>query len=182
MIFTWQWWVAQSFALVALILVICSNLSKDIKGITKYKLISTSFSFTGICFLGQMAAIILNAIGILRGTVAVILAYHPNIPNKVRWSLAAMIIVILISLNIIFYTSYTSILSMIVGTGLIIAFMQKKASVIRIITVIMCSISTTLYVIINSPISALMDFTSLASAFIGIIRIDLKKEKYEVIG
>ena len=60
--FTWQWWVCQSFVLIALVLVIFSTQQKTALKLNIYKGISTLFSLIGLCFLGQPSAIILNAI------------------------------------------------------------------------------------------------------------------------
>ena len=64
---SWQWCVAQGFALVGLILVIISFQKKEAKQLLWYRISATSVVLVGLCFLGEVSAIIMCGAGVVRG-------------------------------------------------------------------------------------------------------------------
>lgn len=174
--FTWQWWVAQTFVLIALALVIVSTQQKSAIRICFFKGVSTVFSCIGVCFLGQLSAIVLNAVGIARSALAIYFAYKPTLKHSIKATLTSTLMIILIALNIAFWQGYQSILCIVVGILSIIAYIQTNPKMIRIMVCTLSIISCIYYILIQSPMNAVIDMFGFISSLIGIIRIDLKNE------
>ena len=67
-----------------------------------------------------------------------------------------------------------NIFSIVLGTLAIVAFIQKKASTIRKLSVVMEILSITYYAILFTPTNVVIEVIGLISVIIGIIRLDLK--------
>lgn len=174
--FTWQWWVAQTFVLIALALVIVSTQQKSAIRICFFKGVSTVFSCIGVCFMGQLSAIVLNAVGIARSAMAIYFAYKPDLKHHIKVTLTSALMTILIALNIVFWQGLQSILCMVVGILSIIAYIQTNPKMIRIMVFSLSIISCIYYLLIQSPMNAVIDMFGFISSLIGIIRFDLKNE------
>ena len=173
---TWQWFVSQGFAFVALIFIIVANQQKStLKYVWIYNFGTISI-FASVCFLGNVSAIILNAMGIIRGFIAIYFAYKPNTKPLVKTVTGVSIVVLLIILNIIFWTNYLGIFSIVIGTLLVVTFLQNSPRLIRRWMVLTELLLITYYIILMSPISVALELFGLISAIVGIIRLDLKKK------
>ena len=141
-----------------------------------YKGISTLFSLIGLCFLGQPSAIILNAIGVLRSSMVIAFGLKPDINKKLKYSLVSTLIIILITLNIVFWQGFYTILSILIGSTLIITYIQKDAYTIRTMVCGVSIVSAIYYTLIQSPLNAIIDLIGFMSSIIGIFRLDLKSK------
>lgn len=174
---SWQWIVSQVFAFICLIFVVISFQQKDSKKLIILRNIATLFVFIGICFLGNVSAIIFCGVGVIRNLLALYFAYKPN-ANKIYKYIASVILaILLIILNIIYWNNYLNIFSIVIGIMAIITFMQTKSSVIRKLSVFLEIISIIYYAILLSPINVIIEVASLVSVIIGIIRLDRKMVK-----
>ena len=176
---SWQWWVAQGFAFVGLVLVVISMQQKTSKGILWYRNFATASVTVGVCFLGEISAIIMCGAGMIRNAVSLVFAYKPNTSRFWRWGTSGILIALLISLNIVFWTGYLNIISMVLGISLVITFMQKKPSTIRALSVGMEIISIVYYSLLLSPINVGIEVFGLISAIVGIVRLDIKRKVKE---
>lgn len=172
---TWQWFVSQGFALVALIFIVIANQQKNtLKYVWIYNFGTLSI-FASVLFLGDVSAIILNAMGIIRGIIAIYFAYKPNTKPLVKTTTGVIIVIMLIVLNIVFWTNYLSIFSMVIGTLLVVTFLQNSPKLIRRWMVLTEILLVTYYIILLSPISVALELFGLISTVVGIIRLDLHK-------
>lgn len=174
--FTWQWWVAQTFVFIALIFVIISTQQKTLIKISAYKGISTLISFFGLCFLGQIPAIILNGISVLRSIMVMFFIYHPNLKKQTKCLLTCSLLVILVTLNILLWENIYNLFSILIATALIFTYIQKNPHTLRIMICIVSLFSAVFYLLIQSPMNCVIDLFGCCSALVGIFRIDLKKQ------
>ncbi len=172
---TWQWIVNQVFAFIGLILVVISFQQKDSKKLLIFRNIATIFVFIGLCFLGNISAIIFCGVGAIRNLIALYFAYKPDTNKIYKYIASVVLALILIILNIIYWKNYLNIFSIVVGTMAIITFMQNKASTIRKLSVFLEMLSITYYALLLSPTNVAIEIIGLTSAIIGIIRLDKKK-------
>ena len=171
---SWQWYVAQAFALVGLIFVIISNQQKTSNKLLIFRNIATMFVFGSVCFLGQISAIIMCGVGIVRNLIALIFTYKPNINKGYKIGAGAFLIIALVALNIVFWQNWLNIFSIVVGSLLVITFLQDSAKSIRIFTVIAEALAVVYYGLMLSPLNVGFEAFSLVSALVGIIRLDIK--------
>ena len=85
----------------------------------------------------------------------------------------SILIIILISLNIIFWVSYQNILSTIIGISMIVVYMQKNPKTIRTMLCAVSIFSSFYYALIGSPMNAVIDLFGFISSLVGLVRIDL---------
>jgi len=175
MVFSWQWWVCQAFALVGLVFVIISFQQKNAKNLLWFRIIATSFCVVGLFFIWEISIIILNGVGLIRGATALYFAYKPKTNRSIRWIASCVIVALLISLNIIFWKNYYNIFSIVVGISLVVAFMQRDAKTIRKISIFSEILAITYCALLVLPISLAIEAFGLISAIIGIVRFDIKK-------
>lgn len=174
--FTWQWIVSQVFALIGLIFVVISCQQKTTKGILLHRNIATLAVFVGLCFLGNISSIILCGVGILRNLTGLIFALKPNTKHSVKIVCGFALVALLVSLNIVFWVNWLNILSIVLGTMLIITFLQKKPNMVRYFTVASEIVSITYYGLLLSPINVGIEVFGLISAIVGIFRLDIKRK------
>lgn len=172
--FTWQWWVCQSFVLIALVLVVISTQQRTALKLNIYKGISTFFSFIGLCFLGQPSAIILNGVGVLRSIMVIAFGIKPNVNKRLKYSLVSALLALLVILNIVFWQSFYNLLSIIIAGTLIITYIQRDAKTIRTMVCGVSIVSAIYYTLIQSPMNAIIDLIGFMSSIVGIFRIDMK--------
>ena len=173
---TWQWIVNQVFAFIGLIFVILSFQQK-----TSYKLIllrniATLFVFIGLCFLGNLSAIIMCGAGVFRNIVSLYFAIKPNSKKMKKYIASVIIVILLVILNIIFWNSWFNLYSMILGAFNVYTFMQEKPSTIRKCSVIAEILAITYYSLLFTPVNIVIECFGLGSAIVGIIRLDIKKK------
>lgn len=174
--FTWQWIVNQVFAFIGLIFVIISFQQK-----TTYKLIllrnlATLFVFIGLCFLGNISAIIMCGAGVIRNLVSLYFAIKPNTKKSKKYIASLVIVCLLIILNIIFWNNWYNLYSIILGAFTVFTFMQEKSSTIRKCSVIVEVLSITYYGLLYTPVNVVIECVGLISAVVGIIRLDIKRD------
>ena len=179
---TWQWWVAQGFALVGLIFVIISFQQKEAKKLVWLRSIATWFVFGGLFFLGNLSAIIMCGAGVLRNAVALVFAYKPE--TKIIWKYVAggLIVALLIALNIIFWKDYYNLYSIVLGAFNVFTFLQPTAKRIRYCSVVSEVLAITYYSLLFTPINIVIEVFGITSAIVGIIRLDIKKKDNGVEG
>ena len=115
--------------------------------------------------------------GVIRNLITLIIA-KKNITNKnvkLIWSI--LIILLIIILNIIYWSNYLNILSIVVGICNVVTFMQSSAKKMRYYSVVSEIISIIYFGLLLSPVNIVIECTGLISAIIGIIRLD--KKNYE---
>ena len=174
---TMNWLINQSFALVGLIFLVISFQQKTTYKILLFRNFATLSIFIGLCFLGNISAIIMCGAGVIRNLITLIIA-KKNITNKnvkLIWSI--FIILLIIILNIIYWSNYLNILSIVVGICNVVTFMQSSAKKMRYYSVVSEIISIIYFGLLLSPVNIVIECTGLISAIIGIIRLD--KKNYE---
>lgn len=176
---TWQWIVNQIFAFIGLIFVIFSFQQKSTKKLIILRNFATGFVFIGLCFLGNISAIIFCGAGVIRNLVSLYFAYKPNSKKSVKYLASILIIMLLVILNIIYWKNLYNLFSMVLGTLAVITFMQEKSSTIRKLSVVSEVLSITYYALLLSPTNVVIEVVGLVSAIIGIVRLDLKKNDME---
>lgn len=174
---TWQWIVNQIFAFIGLIFVVLSFQQKSTKKLIILRNFATGFVFIGLCFLGNISAIIFCGAGVIRNLVSLYFAYKPNSKKSIKYLASLLIIMLLVILNIIYWKNLYNLFSMILGIFAVITFMQEKASTIRKLSVITEILSITYYALLLSPTNIIIEIVGLVSAIVGIVRLDLKKDK-----
>ena len=174
--FSWQWWVSQAFAVIGLIFVIISNQQKTTLKLMIHRNIATLMIFIGLCFLGELSAIIMIGAGVIRNLVSLYFAIKPNTKKVYKIIACLLIIGLIIGLNIYFWENYYNLFSIFIGCLLVVTFMQERPNIIRILTVIVDIISIVYYILLISPINLVIEVVSLVAAVVGIIRLDIKKK------
>ena len=173
---TWQWIANQIFAFIGLIFVVFSFQQKSTKKLLILRNFSTGFVFTGLCFLGNISAIIFCGAGVIRNLVSLYFAYKPDTKKIVKYIASLLIVILLVILNIIYWKNLYNLFSIILGAFLVFTFMQEKASTIRKLSVIAEILSITYYAILLSPTNVIIEIIGLISAIVGIVRLDLNKK------
>lgn len=172
---TWQWIVNQIFAFIGLIFVIISFQQKSTKKLLFLRNFATGFVFIGLCFLGNISAIIFCGAGVIRNLVSLYFAYKPNTKKTIKYIASILIVLLLITLNIIYWNNLYNLYSIMLGTLAVITFMQEKSSTIRKLSVVNEILSITYYTLLMSPTNIIIEVVGLISAIVGIIRLDIKK-------
>ena len=173
---TWQWIVNQIFAFIGLIFAVCSFQQKSAKKLLLLRNFATGFVFIGLCFLGNMSAIILCGAGILRNLASLYFACKPDTKKSIKNIVSISIVVFLIILNVIYWKSLYNLFSILLGSFFVFTFMQKKASTIRKLSVASEILAVIYYGILLSPTNVIIELFGMISAIVGIIRLDLKKK------
>ena len=172
---TWQWIVNQIFAFIGLIFVIISFQQKSTKKLLFLRNFATGFVFIGLCFLGNISAIIFCGAGVIRNLVSLYFAYKPNTKKTIKYIASILIVLLLITLNIIYWNNLYNLYSIMLGTLAVITFMQEKSSTIRKLSVVNEILSITYYTLLMSPTNIIIEVVGLIRAIVGIIRLDIKK-------
>lgn len=173
---TWQWITSQIFAFIGLIFVVVSYQQKSTKKLLILRNIATFFVFTGLCVLGNISAIIMCGAGIVRNLVTLYFAYKPNAKKLVKVIASALIVLMLVILNAIYWENWYNLYSIVLGTSAVITFMQEKSSTIRKFSVVHEVLAITYFALLLSPVNVIIEVIGLISAVVGIIRLDIKKE------
>lgn len=174
---TWQWIVNQIFALIGLVFVVISFQQKDSKKLIILRNFATLFVFIGLCFLGNISAIIFCGAGVIRNLITLYFAYKPNASKVLKYTSSVLLILLIAILNIIYWKNLYNLYSIILGTAAVITFMQTKASTIRKMSVFTEILSIVYYALLLSPINVAIEVIGLISVIVGIIRLDIKKNK-----
>ena len=172
---TWQWIANQIFAFIGLIFVIISFQQKSTKKLLFLRNFATGFVFIGLCFLGNISAIIFCGAGVIRNLVSLFFAYKPDTKKTIKYIASILIVLLLITLNIIYWNNLYNLYSIMLGTLAVITFMQEKSSTIRKLSVVNEILSITYYTLLMSPTNIIIEVVGLISAIVGIIRLDIKK-------
>ncbi len=171
-----NWIVSQILAFIALVLVIVSFQQNDAKRLLVFRNIATFFSFIGLCFLGNISAVIMCGAGVIRNLTSLYFVTKEKVNKNIKLLASILIVILLIVLNIIYWENIYNIFSIAVGTMNVVTFMQENAKLIRKFSLISGSLATIYCLLIYSPINALIELFGLASAIVGIIRLDIKKK------
>ena len=179
---TWNWWLAQGLLCITLALVVWSMQQKNAVRLIWWRLGATASCLIAVTFLGSLPLIFINIAGAIRNIATLYFAYKPDTKRTVKWIASIFIVGLLVSLNIIFWQNYLNVLSIAYGTGLVIAFMQREAKVIRKLCIIVCVLGIIISALSKSPMNVAIETFCLASAIVGIIRHDIKKKNNIYIG
>ena len=173
---TWQWIINQIFAFIGLIFVVISFQQKDSKKLIILRNFATLFVFIGLCFFGNISAIIFCGAGVIRNLITLYFAYKPNSNKVLKYVSSVLLILLIIILNIIYWKNLFNIYSILLGAVAVITFMQTKTSTIRKMSVFAEILSIIYYALLLSPINTVIEVIGLTSAIIGIIRLDMKEK------
>lgn len=174
---SWEWWVCQGCAFIALIFVIISFQQKTTKRVLIFRNIATLFNLAGVAFLGNLSIIFLNIVGALRNASALYFAVKPKTHRAIKWATCAALAALLAALNGIFWENYLNILSITMGLLLIVSFMQPTAKRIRAVgffAQIVGIVYTSLLVI---PINIAIEAFGFCSVIVGMVRLDFPRKK-----
>ena len=174
------WWISQGLALVALVFVVISFQQNVPKKIILYRCVATLCTFVGVCFFGDMSAIVLNATSQIRSIVALYSACHPRPIKSVEMVLCGYTIFVLLFLNLAFWQGYLSILSIAVGVLKLFSFVQKTPKLIRVLSAGACIMAAVYYSLLMSPINIAIEVFSLIAVIVGMIRFDFKKQDIKI--
>ena len=108
---TWQWIVSQIFAFIGLVFVVISFQQKSSVKLLIFRNIATLFVFIGLCFLGNVSAIIFCGVGAIRNLVALYFAYKPDSSKILKYILSGLLILTLVVLNIIYWKNLYNLYS-----------------------------------------------------------------------
>lgn len=172
---TWQWVVNQAFAFIGLIFVVTSFQQKTTLKLISLRNLATLFVFIGLCFLGNISAIIMCGAGVIRNLVSLYFAIKPTTKKSLKYIASIAIVILLIILNIIYWNNWYNLYSIILGAFNVYTFMQEKPSKIRICSVIAEIMAITYYTLLFTPVNIVIECIGLISAIVGIIRLDIKK-------
>lgn len=172
---TWNWITNQIFAFLGLIFVVLSFQQKSTKKLLILRNIATLLVFIGLCFLGDISAMIFCGAGVIRNAVSLIFAYKPKTKKITKNIASILIVILLITLNIIYWKNFYNLYSIVLGTLAVYTFMQDKASMIRKLSVVIEILSIIYYSLLLSPTNIVIEVVGLVSAIVGIIRLDRKK-------
>lgn len=175
MVVTWQWVVNQICAFIGLLFVVWSFQQKSTIKLIFLRNFATLFVFIGLCFLGNIPAIIMCSAGILRNLVTLYFAFKPESKKSIKYAASMVIVLLLVILNIIFWKNWYNLYSIVLGSLAVFTFMQERASLIRKLSVIFEILSILYYALLLSPVNVVIETVGLVSAVVGIIRLDLRK-------
>ena len=176
--FTWQWITSQVFAFIGLVFIIISFQQKNSKELLILRNIATIFVVVGLCFLGNTSAIIFSGIGEIRNLVMLYFACKPDTKKSIKYVSSALIVLLLIILNIVYWKNFYNLYSIMLGILAVITFMQEKASTIRKFSVVAEIAAIIYYSLLMSPTNVMIEIAGLISIIVGIIRLDLKKDEH----
>ena len=173
---TWQWIVNQIFAFIGLVFVVFSFQQKSTKKLLLLRNFATGFVFIGLCFLGNISAIIFCGAGVIRNLVSLYFAYKTDTKKIIKYIASILIVLLLIVLNVIYWKNLYNLYSIVLGTIALITFMQEKSSTIRKLSVVSEILSITYYALLLSPTNVVIEVVGLVSVIVGIIRLDINKK------
>ena len=172
---SFNWVISQMLAFISLVFVIISFQQKGAVKLIIFRNIATFFSFVGLCFLGNISAIIMCGAGVIRNLTSLYFITRDKVNKNIKLLASVFIVILLIILNIIYWKDIYNIFSIVVGTMNVVTFMQENAKLIRKFSVVSGTFATIYCLLIYSPINALIELLGLVSAIVGIIRLDVKK-------
>ena len=172
----WQWWVSQAFALISIIFCITAMQQKKRTNILWHRSLYSLLLFAGVCFLGEISAMIMVGVGFLRTFVLLLLSYRTKNSDTLNWVVFALLATVLVVLNFIFWENYLNILGIAVGLTFLFAFIQEKPATIRRVSIAAASIAIVFYTLLFSPVNALINLAVLISSIVGLFRLDKKKK------
>ncbi|MDE6141994.1 MAG: YgjV family protein [Bacilli bacterium] len=172
---SFYWVLSQMLAFISLVFVIISFQQKGAVKLIIFRNIATFFSFVGLCFLGNISAIIMCGAGVIRNLTSLYFITRDKVNKNIKLLASVFIVILLIILNIIYWKDIYNIFSIVVGTMNVVTFMQENAKLIRKFSVVSGTFATIYCLLIYSPINALIELFGLVSAIVGIIRLDVKK-------
>lgn len=115
--------------------------------------------------------------GVIRNLITLYFAYKPDTKKVLKYVSSALLILLTIILNIIYWKNYYNLYSIVLGTITVITFMQTKTSTIRQFSVVVLTLSIVYYILLLSPMNVVITVTGLISNIIGIIRLDIRRTK-----
>jgi len=174
---TWQWWVSQIFAIVSIIFCVSAMQQTKTTGMLWHRTIYSLLIFAGGVFLGKLPAMIMMGVAFVRNFILLGLAYKTKISQPLKWSVFAALAASLVALNIIFWENVLSILSIAVGIAFLIAFIQVKPANVRRVSIVAASLSIVFYILVFSPVNAVINVAVLVSSCVGLARYDRRKKK-----
>ena len=157
MIITWQWIVNQICAFIGLLFVVWSFQQKSTKKLIILRNFATLFVFIGLCFLGNIAAIIMCGAGVIRNLVTLYFAFKPESKKSVKYLASILIILLLVVLNIIFWKNWYNLYSIMLGSLAVYTFMQENAFLIRKLSVVFEVLSILYYGLLLSPVNVVIE-------------------------
>ena len=157
--------------------IVISFQQKDSKKLIIPRNFANLFVFIGLCFLGSTSAIIFCGAGVIRNLITLYFAYKSDTKKVLKYVSSALLILLTIILNIIYWKNYYNLYSIVLGTTTVITFMQTKASTIHQFSVVVLTLSIVYYILLLSPMNVVITVTGLISNIIGIIRLDIRRTK-----
>ena len=115
--------------------------------------------------------------GVITNLITLYFAYKPDTKKVLKYVSSALLILLTIILNIIYWKNYYNLYSIVLDTITVITFMQTKTSTIRQFSVVVLTLSIVYYILLLSPMNVVITVTGLISNIIGIIRLDIRRTK-----
>ena len=172
---TWMWWVSQGFALVSIIFCVSAMQQKTTTDILWHRTIYALLIFGGGVFLGKLPAMIMMGVGFIRSLILLVLSYQPQTPQMIKRLIYAALAVSLVVLNIVFWENFLSLLSIAVGLAFLTAFIQPKPVNVRRVSIVAAGLAIAFYIMMFSPVNAVINLAVLISSIVGLARLDRGK-------
>ena len=177
---SWQWYVSQGLTNVAIIFCITAMQKTKLTDMLWHRSLYSLLLFAGVCFLGELPAMIMIGIGFVRTLVLLILSYKENATQRTRVIIFVTLALALIGLNIGFWEGWLSALSIAVGILFLLAFIQTQSKNVRRVTIVASSVAIVFYLLSFMLVNALINLAVLISTIVGILRLDKRERKYTI--
>jgi len=178
----WQWWVSQALATVSVIFCITAMQQKTTTNMLWHRTIYSLLIFGGGCFLGKLPAMIMMGVAFVRNGVLLGLSYKGEKVSKLlKWSIFGVLAASLIALNIVFWENLLSALSIVVGLAFLTAFIQSKPVNVRRVSIGASLLAIVFYILVFSPVNAVINVAVLISSIVGLVRFDKKIDKKKAV-
>lgn len=169
-----MFYLAQSFGIVGLIILILSFQKNSKEKLLKYQVFSSLFFSIQYFCLNAISGCLMNAMTLVRNII------FRRFKNKVPIIYLIIIVVLMIILSIFSYSGVISILPTIGVILYSIAIWQDNLTITRIAEIIGCI----LFIIYNIKVVAISGLITtiieMISAIVGIYRFDIKKYNKDV--
>lgn len=182
---TWQWWIAQSLAVFSIFFAFSAMQQKSTTDILWHRSLYAILVFAGAVALGQPSAMIMLGVSFIRNIILLSLSFSSARTlalKRIRWATFSLLAASLVTLNLVFWDGYLSILSIVDGFIFLIAFIQTKPVNVRRICVIGSLSSITFFILIFSPVNVVINLMVLISSIMGLVKIDKQSKACRPIG
>ena len=175
-----SWWISQIGPIILLVCLIVSMQQRTRKNIMWWNTVGMFVAFVFTFWLGVIPVIILIGINLARNIAVLVFAHFEKVDSRIQWLVGALLVLVLIVANVVFWQGLLSVGAIFVGTGLIIGFFQPTPKRMRIVLAIMRPPSATFHLWSGNWTQVVTELAVMVSGIIGIIRFDIKKSDGQV--